>query len=118
MPSNGCGSRSAASISPSSTIRDGATPNPAATRSAVPNRLASTGIFAPARGLEHQGRSAGCENAAVNLGHFMNEADRLADSRQKTAIFEEADEGAKVAKSRKVAERHSALVPYSDVKPH
>ncbi len=82
MPSNGCGSRRAASISPSSTIRDGVTPNPAATRSAVPNRLASTGIFAPRACLEHEGRTAGHENAAVNLGHLMDEADRLPDSRQ------------------------------------
>ena len=46
-PSKGSGSRRAASISPSSPTRDGATPNPAATRSAVPNRLARTGILAP-----------------------------------------------------------------------
>ena len=48
--------------------------------------------------LEQERGTARHQDAPVNLGHLVDEADRLADSRQKPAFFEKADEGAKVAK--------------------
>ena len=62
------------------------TPNPAATRSAVPNRLARTGIARRPRWScalsNHSAGPPATKSAAMNFGHLMNETDRFADARQ------------------------------------
>ena len=82
---------------------------PAATRSAVPNRLASTGILAPCA----RSRTGAPDRRATRTRRWTSVISwtRLtgsADSRQKPAFFEKAEEGAKIAKGGKVAERHCA----------
>ena len=116
-PSNGSGSRRAASISPSSLTRDGATPNPAATRSAVPNRLVRTGILAPAA---FSNRSAGPPARSTRRCASVRSWTRLIGSPIRASRRRSSRNRRKVLRSRKAGRSRNDIPPppVSPRRPH
>ena len=112
-PSTGAGSRRAASISPSSTIRDRRRRrSPAATRSAVPNRLASTGIFAGRAASGLRTCRAGPPATSTRRWTSVISWTRLTGSRDAREIAGAPRGSAmKARRSRKAADRETTFAP-------